>query len=124
MPHRYDVDLTVWLSPNGPGTEMRSEVMVPDGTPSELAVLMGLRAALTQAEETRAAWHEDTGSPALAHRWASFTNLELDALYAGLEAAGRDGTIDHDGKALLTEVDDEYRRRFPEGSPCSAPGVP
>jgi hypothetical protein len=121
MPSRYDVDLTVWLSPNGPGTEMRAEVTVPDETPNELAVLMGLRAALTQAEETRAAWHEDTGSPALAHRWASFTSLELDALYAGLEAADRDGSIDHDGKALLAEIDDEYRRRFPERQGHSSP---
>ncbi|MSW51111.1 MAG: hypothetical protein F2817_09540 [Actinobacteria bacterium] len=47
------------------------------------------------------------------NRWGAFTNLELDALCAGLEAADRDGSIDHGGKALLAELDDEYRRRFP-----------
>lgn len=49
-----------------------------------------------------------------APRWAATTDRELGLLIGGLESAERDGTIDHAGKALHAELEQELARRVGE----------
>lgn len=49
---------------------------------------------------------------ARSDRWAYFELLEVAALAVGLAAADRDGSIDHTGKALHAELEEELSRRL------------
>jgi hypothetical protein len=50
-------------------------------------------------------------------RWSAFTDCELSALLAAFKAADRERSQDDVVEALLAEMDDECRRRFPPTPP-------
>jgi hypothetical protein len=48
----------------------------------------------------------------VSDRWGHLSLLEVEALLVGLAASDRDGSIDHTGKALHAELEQELARRL------------
>jgi hypothetical protein len=47
-------------------------------------------------------------------RWAALSDAEVGQLIGGMEAADREGSIDHAGKALWADLEHEIARRTGE----------
>jgi hypothetical protein len=60
------------------------------------------------------AWSNEGDAAVRLDRLHAFTDRELGLLIGGLEAAEREGTIDHAGKALHAELEQELTRRTKE----------
>jgi hypothetical protein len=56
------------------------------------------------------------GTTATRPAWADASTLEISALVSGLAASDRDGSIDHTGKALHAELEEELERRLRESA--------